>query len=360
MKGIRLDLDITYTFIEGPAFVSRMLQKLRKSLRSKQNTTQSAPSSGSGSLSASTTAQHELIPGSQEAPQTTSTTTVSPLPPPIAKGRNYGTKVLYDGGTKACVDIVFVHGLTGNAYTTWRHEETDVHWPSALLKQDIPNARILSFGYDADIVNFFGPASNSRLTNHAESLLGTLVRERTRNQNTEHRAIIFVAHSLGGLITEQALTHSKNGVEGHLKQVADNTIGIVFLGVPHCGADLAAWAMIGGRMTSLLKKTNKDILGVLSPNSEILHMIENNFHMQLRQRKDAPIEITCFFEELGVTGIGEVRSQFGKGLSAYTAFRLCPKLQQRSMDTTSMASTLIIWYHLVPASCEARADNDRI
>ena len=91
--------------------------------------------------------------------------------------------MLHDNGKNACVDIVFVHGLTGNAYSTWLHKETGIHWPSQLLGQDIPDSRILSFGYDADVVNLLGggPVSNSRLSNHAESLVDKLVRERERS-----------------------------------------------------------------------------------------------------------------------------------------------------------------------------------
>lgn len=59
-------------------------------------------------------------------------------------------------------------------------------------------------------------------------------------------------------------------------------------------------------MVSMLKRTNKDILNVLNPDSEMLHMVENSFHTNLRQRKDNPIEIVGFFEELTVKGIGEV------------------------------------------------------
>lgn len=225
----------------------------------------------------------------------------------IEEGQNYGVRVLFDSGNNACVDIVFVHGLTGDAYNTWLHKKTGVHWPSKLLGQDIPDSRILSFGYDADVVNILGggPAANSRLSNHAESLVGKLVRAREQSE-TEMRKIIFVAHSLGGLVTEQALTHSKNSAEQHLNQVEHHTIGIVFLGVPHCGSDLEAWATVGRRMVSILKRTNKDILSVLNPDSEMLHIVENNFHNNLRQRKHDPIQIVSFYEELPMKGIGEV------------------------------------------------------
>ena len=215
--------------------------------------------------------------------------------------------MLYNGGTEASVDIVFVHGLTGNAYNTWLHKDARVHWPSELLRQDIPDARILSFGYDADIVNFWNPASNSRLSSHAENLVGDLVRKRERT-NTETRKILFVAHSLGGLITAHALSHSRNTVERFLHQIEHYTAGIVFLGVPHCGADLASWASFGTRMIGILKRANKDIVGVLEPGSEMLRAVEKSFHNILRLRKDegSEISITCFYEELPVLGVGEV------------------------------------------------------
>ena len=232
---------------------------------------------------------------------------VSVPPAPIEKGQNYGVKILYDGGAEAVVDIIFVHGLTGNAYDTWLHEVSKVHWPSQLLKQEIPDSRILSFGYDADIVNFWNAASNCRLTNHAETLVGDFVRERERTE-TECRKILFVAHSLGGLIVEYALFHSRNAAGKHLQQIEHYTAGIVFLGVPHCGADLAAWGKIGAQMIGVLRRSNKEIVGALDPRSELLRIAEKNFHNILRLRKDemSEILITSFYEELSVRGVGEV------------------------------------------------------
>ena len=243
-------------------------------------------------------------PTTHRSPTTTETQASSV---PTGEGQNYGIKELHEGGTEPSIDIVFVHGLTGNAYKTWLHEGTGVHWPSALLKQDIPDARILSFGYDADIVNFWNPASNSRLSNHAEDLVGDLVRKRERT-GTETRRILFVAHSLGGLVVEHALSHSRNAAEAFLRQIEHYTSGVVFLGVPHCGADLASWASLGTRMVSILKQANQDIVGVLKPGSEMLRLVQKGFHtiLSLRKEEGSEISITCFYEELRVTGVGEV------------------------------------------------------
>ncbi|KAL8819638.1 MAG: hypothetical protein Q9191_007691 [Dirinaria sp. TL-2023a] len=252
----------------------------------------------------------------------------------IREGHNYGATVLHDSGQDASVDIVFVHGLTGNAYDTWLHKDSRVHWPRDLLKQDIPSSRILSFGYDADVVSFWNPVSNSRLSNHAEKMVNDLVRKRERT-DTEKRRIIFVAHSLGGLVVEQALSHSKNAAEAHLLQIERSTAGIVFLGTPHCGADLAAWAALGTRMASLaspIVRTNRDILTVLEPGSEILRLVENSFHSILRRREEegTKIQITCFYEELPVTGLGEIVPLRSAEISGYP----CDMIHANHMDMT--------------------------
>ena len=74
--------------------------------------------------------------------------------------------------------IVFVHGLGGSIQTTWLHEKSKAHWPKDFIAQDLSNFRVFAFGYDADVVNTWNPASKSRITNHAQDLLGALAGER--------------------------------------------------------------------------------------------------------------------------------------------------------------------------------------
>lgn len=85
--------------------------------------------------------------------------------PVIQEGDNYGLITLYepDEPNDANVDIVFIHGLIGNSFTTWLHKDSRVHWPSQLLKNDVPQARILNFGYDASVASFWGGTSQNRL-----------------------------------------------------------------------------------------------------------------------------------------------------------------------------------------------------
>ena len=77
--------------------------------------------------------------------------------------------------------IVFVHGLRGHRRNTWTRD--GVCWPHDLLSQEegLSHARVLAFGYDANIVNPTGSASLSSLFEHSISLLNELARERKQD-----------------------------------------------------------------------------------------------------------------------------------------------------------------------------------
>ncbi|MCJ1434246.1 hypothetical protein MMC27_003613 [Xylographa pallens] len=234
---------------------------------------------------------------------------LGPAPP----SGTFGLKTLYDpGDAVAKVDIVFLHGLTGRWDETWTYTEDDlsVFWPKDLLSGDIGNARIFSFGYDADAVNLRHRVSNETISHHADSLLLKLERERRTNARRMRR-IVFVAHSLGGLVVEKALCLSQHKAEPHLRRIAESSMGLIFFGTPHLGADLAAWAKAGAGLASLLKRNNSKIIEVLEPSSEMLADIRDGMGELFRiryERRDSLL-IACFWEALPVTGVGEIVSR---------------------------------------------------
>ena len=74
--------------------------------------------------------------------------------------------------------IVFVHGLTGDRERTWTADGASEPWPKSLLPSKIPNARVLTFGYDAYVADWRGVVSENRIANHAWNLLTSLARHR--------------------------------------------------------------------------------------------------------------------------------------------------------------------------------------
>ena len=68
-----------------------------------------------------------------------------------------------------------VHGLGGDAITTWTHPKSKAFWLKDFLPQQIPDARIMTFGYNADVA--FGQ-STAEIIDHAKRLLASLVDKR--------------------------------------------------------------------------------------------------------------------------------------------------------------------------------------
>ncbi|KAK3377154.1 hypothetical protein B0T24DRAFT_511186, partial [Lasiosphaeria ovina] len=211
--------------------------------------------------------------------------------------------------------IVFIHGLTGDRERTWRAEEASSPWPQILLPSIIPNARILTFGYDAYVADWRRVVSESRISNYAWKLLTELSKFRQNDQKAslqKEQPIIFVCHGLGGLVCEDALVKSNERCEPHLSSIFRSTLGIAFFGTPHRGAGLARWAELLAKSIGRIKQTNHHILEVLKSDSDTLARIQDSFHAIVKTRNTKglpPIELTCFYEELPLPGIGLVVPQ---------------------------------------------------
>ncbi|KAJ3568959.1 hypothetical protein NPX13_g6245 [Xylaria arbuscula] len=220
------------------------------------------------------------------------------------EGKIYGLREVHVP-EDATVDIVFLHGLNGRADTTFLHESSGTYWPVDLLPKDVPNARVSTFGYDAQVTAFVGPVGQNGLQDHASNLVNDLANKRSVDSSAPPK-IVFVAHSLGGLVVKSALTFSQASAEDHLRQIEKDTLGVVFLGTPHRGSDLAPFTKaVANILKSIGKRTNTDILEVLRRNSQLLALVEDNFANWLRKSADR-FRVACFFEELELPAVGRV------------------------------------------------------
>lgn len=75
------------------------------------------------------------------------------------------------------------------------------------------------------------------------------------------RPVVWIGHSMGGLLTKLILLKSIDSNEPHLQRMAKNTKGIVFLGTPHRGSSIAKW--------------KQHMQMILSPSIEVKEMEEN-------------------------------------------------------------------------------------
>lgn len=110
-------------------------------------------------------------------------------------------------------------------------------WPKDYLRSDFPNCRIMTFGYRSDQVLWDQPSRSLAATTNY--LLDELM-QRRRDVNPPTRPIIFVAHSLGGLIVKNALIEASEAIEDSVMDkltlsIQQCTKGVVFFGTPHKG-----------------------------------------------------------------------------------------------------------------------------
>ncbi|KAL8366576.1 hypothetical protein RB595_010437 [Gaeumannomyces hyphopodioides] len=244
----------------------------------------------------------------------------SESPPPVPHFPD-GVKVLHDC-PGATVDICFVHGLTGNRDSTWTADGQSTPWPGTLLPQKLKNARILTYGYDAYVLRR-SVASNNRLNDHAKNLLNDLTTDRASCE-ARSRPLIFVAHSLGGLVCKEAILHSRNHPESHLRDIFDCTKGIIFMGTPHKGSWMVDWGRISARAIGLVKSTNESLLEILETKDQFLESIQGRFSDMIREQRESGrrLEVTCFFEELPLPVAGTVVTKESATFEGFTSISI--------------------------------------
>ncbi len=131
-------------------------------------------------------------------------------------------------------DVVFVHGLDGDAQSNWRPaRHQGPAWPEWLGK-DLPDSGVWLLGD--------GPESMARkrrampLADRATNALAVL-----ETEGLGERPIVFICHSVGGLLAKQLLRHGREYGDPSWRRIADQTRGIVFLSTPHSGSDITSW-----------------------------------------------------------------------------------------------------------------------
>jgi len=141
-------------------------------------------------------------------------------------------------------DVVFVHGLGGDAFETWRHKKPNIEgsWPY-WLAEDHPNVRVWSLDYPANRTKWSRlwkrsrDTGNTPLLDMADEVLGDLALD-----NIGEHPILFVCHSLGGLLTKQILRNAELSKNEEKRAIFQNTRLVLFLATPHAGAKLASLA----------------------------------------------------------------------------------------------------------------------
>ncbi|ORY14347.1 hypothetical protein BCR34DRAFT_599325 [Clohesyomyces aquaticus] len=267
-----------------------------------------------------------------------------------AKVSDFGFSEIYRPADKdPVVDFVFVHGLQGHPYRTWAsslpkadaqrkktgkskirgllpktfrsknntkvkadaesvddagnaeasdHSKNQVFWPGDLLPSECPDARILVWGYDTRIARWGKAVNKNHLYSHGKDFLYSLCRQRKTGQ-----PIVFIAHSLGGIVVKEALAISSDADDDpDTSDVIKCTGAVVFMGTPHRGSeDMAATGEKGRKIASaLLVDSSSSVLDSLGLENADLERCHDKF-TQLWEKHE--FRVKTFQEGRGLRGV---------------------------------------------------------
>lgn len=96
--------------------------------------------------------------------------------------------------------IIAVTGLAGHAFGSWKSRGHSDMWLRDFLPEHVPSARILTYGYDSRL---FKNKSTASIREFSRNLLQALGAARV---DIASRPIIFIGHSLGGILIKEVRT----------------------------------------------------------------------------------------------------------------------------------------------------------
>lgn len=183
--------------------------------------------------------------------------------------------------------IVFVHGVMGDSRATWLAPGGATGWPELVEKDpELPSLDVLALGYRSPPI---GSASN--IEEIAVRSLGAI---RDARLFARYDNVIFVAHSMGGLVTKRLL----KTLQGEDRAAFDKVRAVLFFATPANGSDIAAMAEWMSFNPQFRDMAPADF-------SSFLQVLENDWQSLLRNRTPtSPFPRSyCAYETLPAHGM---------------------------------------------------------
>lgn len=168
------------------------------------------------------------------------------------------------------LDIVFIHGLGGHAATTWG-DKNKIFWPY-WLNEDFDNTAVWTIGYDAT------PSAWSSDTMPMSQRGLNLLDEIHNTNSIGNKPLLFIVHSMGGLILKYLLEMSEQTKK--YNYIVNMTKGIFFLATPHAGSYGASFL----KKLNIIYRANYIVKELSKGNSE-LGRLDDSF-CNLVKKKD--------------------------------------------------------------------------
>ena len=192
--------------------------------------------------------------------------------------------------------VIFVHGIGGDPFTTWSHDAAAQEnlWP-LWLAQELENIAVYTLEYDASPSAWVG--GRMPLSERAPNVLTEL-----QTRNLSSAPIIFICHSLGGLLVKQILRHAMDMQVDAWNAIANQTKAVIFIATPHRGSSFLASVSnilrfcspirLMMRPSRLLKELERNLPALYELNSWYIHNAER-----------IGVRTYCFYETKPYNGI---------------------------------------------------------
>ena len=112
-----------------------------------------------------------------------------------------------------------------------------------------------------------------------------------RDEAEKNRDLVFVCHSLGGIVVKKVLLLHHSSEDG--KALRSSIVGIIFMATPHCGSELANIGSIFANIASTFIEMPKALLKSLAKNSSTLYEISREFVIVAA---DMNLKLISFYE----------------------------------------------------------------
>ncbi|MEI2581162.1 esterase/lipase family protein [Scytonema sp. PRP1] len=265
-------------------------------------------------------------------------------------------------------DVIFVHGLGGDGLTTWHTQPQEIDtlrtqpgkkfkpaelsfWP-AWLGQERTDLGIWSLDYDIEPSDWHGPTLP--LAKQANLILKVL-----ENRRIGQRPLVFITHSMGGLLVKQMLRSALDFGPPRWKQIVEQTKGIVFLATPHTGSSRANFAQSINSLLLNIGRLTVSVEELQHGHSRLLELDEVYWkHERLRT-----IPVQCYGETapLGAFGIivDAVSAKFSKDLPLIEIpgadhLTICKIASAQKEDSVVYNSTLLFLEDCFPPQTPVR------
>ncbi|KAK7710083.1 hypothetical protein SLS63_013049 [Diaporthe eres] len=143
------------------------------------------------------------------------------------------------------------------------------------MEQDICDMRIFTYGYNAEFMKAGGRSSTSTL-DFAKNLLYDMkffIDNAATDLGIGKLPIIFVAHSMGGLIVKEA--YIQGGIDPQYQDLIRNVIAVLFLATPHRGSNFAE--TLNRILSVSFVSAPKEFVNDMVKNSTTLQRINETF-----------------------------------------------------------------------------------